>query len=69
MKVEQSAQFVRMGYFCVDPDTKVHKTRVKRHVVSTAGPGNWKMDTVEVDGVAGLVVNRTVGLREDNKKD
>jgi hypothetical protein len=68
-KPEDRAQLVRTGYFCVDPDTAIVSQRVKRRIVSPAANGSWKMADVEVEAKTGLVLNRTLGLREDGKKD
>jgi hypothetical protein len=69
MRVEKGVQFQRVGYFAMDPDSNVRTERVKRPIPVLSSDGKVKMSDVELSISRGWVMNRTVTLREDTKKD
>ena len=69
LAVEDKVQFVRNGYFCVDPDSKVALTKRTIQVPKVEnGQVTSTLVSKEVEQCTGWVFNRTVSLKEDNKK-
>lgn len=71
LSVEDKVQFTRNGYFCVDPDSAV---KLKKRTVSLPRVVDGKVSAteaseLEVEQWSGWVFNRTVSLKEDNKKN
>jgi hypothetical protein len=68
LTVESKVQFMRIGYFCVDKDTKISMQKNKIWVPRLVD-GKVVGEEEEIERTVGWVWNRTVGLREDNNKN
>lgn len=65
---ESKVQMTRIGYYCVDRDTKVKKEKMK-FKVPKLDSGKIVLKDTDIELPSGWVWNQTVTLREDNKKD